>query len=186
MGSLDGFCSQFRLKEIVKENKITTFVETGCHLGHTISHAMYMGFDNIYSCDIDEKYIAHCKNRFKNHDWVIIEHCTSVEFLNNLLPKLNDVDSIVFFLDAHLPELDSSVNISLPLEKEMDIIWQYRKDKHDHLAIDDLRIYEDNDYTGGNWKDRALYGSPNLDFLNKYNYKVQKSLFEEGYLYLTN
>jgi len=102
------------------------------------------------------------------------------------MPRIANVDSVVFFLDAHLPELDSSVKISLPLEAEMDIIWKYRSHKHDHLAIDDLRIYEENDFTGGNWKDRALYGNPNLDFLNKYNYKVQKSLYEEGYLYLTN
>jgi hypothetical protein len=186
MGSLDSFCSQFDLKSIVKEKRITTFVETGCHLGHTISQALYLGFDRLYSCDIDEKYVEHCRNRFKNQDWVVIEHSTSVDFLENLMPRIANVDSVVFFLDAHLPELDSSVKISLPLEAEMDIIWKYRSHKHDHLAIDDLRIYEENDFTGGNWKDRALYGNPNLDFLNKYNYKVQKSLYEEGYLYLTN
>jgi hypothetical protein len=185
MGSLHGFCSQLDLKNVVKENNISVFVETGCHLGHTLSHALYLGFQTLYSCDIDSKYIDHCNKRFNSHEWIHIEHKTSVDFLRDLLPKLDSEQSVVFFLDAHLPELDASVNISLPLEEEMDIIWEHRKDKNEHLVIDDLRIYEENDFTGGNWTDRHLYGNPTLDFLNKYDYNVQKFLYEEGYLYLT-
>ena len=185
MGSLDGFCISFDLHKVVKENNITTLVETGCHLGHSLSYAIPMGFKTMYSCDIDQKYIDICTNRFRNQDNIILEHCSSVDFLTNLLPKLDDQETILFFLDAHLPEHDAAVNVALPLEEELDIIWQHRKDKKDHIIVDDWRIYEENDFTGGNWNDRSQYGNPTLEFLNKYDYKIQKFLTHEGYLYLS-
>ena len=186
MGSIDGFSSLVNLSELIQKNSISTFVETGCHLGHSLSTAIGLDVSNLYSCDIDEHYVNICRDRFKHNDRVHIEHCSSYDFLAKILPSLDKQDSVLFFLDAHLPDSDSLIDFSLPLEEELDLIWKFRSKKKDFIIIDDLRIYEDNNYTGGNWVDRSKYGTPTLDFLKKYNYNVEKFLQHEGYIYLTN
>lgn len=186
MGSIDGFLQVKDLNNIIKTSGVTTFVETGCHIGHSLKTAIHLGFTKLYSCDIDIKYVELCRSMFSKYEEVTIEHMNSVNFLHKILPELDNHESVLFFLDAHLPDLDVSKEVSLPLEEELKLIWQHRSNKKDHIIIDDLRIYEDNVYSGGNWVDRSSYGNPTLDFLNKYSYNVEKFLLHEGYIYLTN
>jgi hypothetical protein len=71
------------------------------------------------------------------------------------------------------------------LEKELDIIYQHRKDKQDIIICDDLRIYEDDLFENGVWADRHQFGL-NLDFISKYQeYSVKKFTNQEGYLLLS-
>jgi hypothetical protein len=76
-------------------------------------------------------------------------------------------------------------DFTFPLEKELDIIYQHRKDKQDIIICDDLRIYEDDLFENGVWADRHQFGL-NLDFISKYQeYSVKKFTNQEGYLLLS-
>lgn len=185
MGSLNTFNSIKNISNLIDENNINVFVETGCYRGNTLSFALQLGFKKLYSCDIDLESADYCRNEFSQDARLRIDHKPSNTFLSDLMPELENEESVLFFLDAHLPDMETTTDVSLPLEEELDIIWAARSNKKDIIVIDDLRIYEENDYTGGNWSDRDKYGSPTLDFLSKYGYNVEKFLLEEGYIYLT-
>lgn len=191
MGSLINFDQECKnLKSLKDEYNSTVFVETGCFRGNSLAHALNLDFGRFYSCDIDEEMINYCINRF-NKTNLYIHHGTSVDFLKQQVSLFNDVSSIMFYLDAHLPEHDKSSGkiltdnvLNFPLEEELTIINNLRSNKKDVIIIDDLRIYEDGPFTGGNWSERHRFNL-NLDFLSKYNYKIEKFYQQEGYLLLT-
>jgi hypothetical protein len=195
MGTLKLFSRDcLPLDQVVKLLESKTFVETGCFYGDSLDYAMQVGFTECYSCDIDPQMIEICNNRFKNSQVnVTITQESSVEFLTNLMPKIQHNPSVVFFLDAHLFGFDKSKgsmevvkdDFTFPLEKELDIIYQHRKDKQDIIICDDLRIYEDDLFENGVWADRHQFGL-NLDFISKYQeYSVKKFTNQEGYLLLS-
>lgn len=190
MGSLQNFndaCE--KIKFLKKVYNSSVFVETGCFRGNTLSYALTLGFDKLYSCDIDQEMIDFCEYKFKGS--VSLYLGSSLSFLGYLLPLIKDTESVLFYLDAHLPEhdknngtvvLDSEFNF--PLQEELELINNFRSDKKDVIICDDLRIYEDGPFQGGNWEGRKAYNL-NLDFLNKLNYQVKKYYSQEGYLLLT-
>lgn len=161
----------------------TVFVETGCYLGNSLRFALTLGFKKVFSCDIVKANIDHCLNKF-NDPTLTIYHLLSVDFLEKILPTLADEPSIIFWLDAHLPDKRLGQKFDLPLEEEFEIINKYRPTQQDVICVDDLRIYEDGNYTGGSW-DRGNYKNLSLRFLDKYNYNIQKFYHEEGYIVIT-
>ena len=177
------------IQQLKNEHNSSVFVETGCFLGNSLSFVLDMDFEHVYSCDIDQEMINHCMNRFK-HKPLSISLMPSVDFLSDLVPKLHKVESIMFYLDAHLPEHDKNSGtvlldsyLNFPLEEEIYIIKHYRPRKDDVIIVDDLRIYEDGNFEGGNWKERHRFNL-NLDFINQYNFHVEKFYSQEGYLLL--
>ena len=188
MGSLNNFHTLCKPISLLKHKYNTdTFVETGCFRGAGLFAASSFGFKKLYSCDIDKEMVDLCQGQFKDVD---IYHTDSLTFLEELLPTLDDIESVFFFLDAHLPDhdknngtvlLDSEYNF--PLEKELDLIYSYRKDKRDIILCDDLRIYEDGPFQGGNWKERHKFGL-DLSFISRYNYNIEKFYKSEGYILL--
>lgn len=194
MGSLNLFSRDCIPLDLLKTSLNTnTFVETGCYYGDSLLYAVTVGFTRCYSCDIDQTMVDFCKSRLKDSPAEIeISQESSIEFLTNLMPKIKDVKSVVFFLDAHLPEFDKNqgqikINkdeFTFPLEQELDIIYQHRKDHQDVIICDDLRIYEDLPFQNGVWHDRHQFNL-NSDFLNKYvGYTVKKFTEQEGYILL--
>ena len=161
----------------------TVFVETGCYLGNSLSFVLELGFKAVYSCDIVKKNIDHCLNRFKNPT-LQIHQLLSVDFLEKILPQLANEPSIMFWLDAHLPDRRLGQTFDLPLEQELEIINRHRPNSRDVVLLDDLRIYEDGPYTGGAW-DRGEYKNLTPSFMEKYGYNIQKFYHEEGYVVLT-
>ncbi len=192
MGSLINFDQECKsLKSLKEEYDSTVFVETGCFRGNSLGHALNLDFESFYSCDIDKEMIDYCNDKFKRDDLHIFPG-TSTTFLRLQLPLLDSVESIIFYLDAHLPEHDKTSGqvltdnvLNFPLEEELQIINNLRPNKNDVIIIDDLRIYEDGHFTGGNWSERHRFNL-NLDFLSKYNYKIEKFYQQEGYLLLTS
>lgn len=193
MGSLQDFSSNCKtIRNLRIRHSCNVFVETGCFVGNSLNYALQQGFERLYSCDIDQEMIDHCNYYFRNYKNLTIYKNTSTEFLELLLPQLAQ-DKIVFYLDAHLPEhdknngkviLDSELNF--PLQQEIEIINRIRPNSQDVIICDDLRIYEDGPFTGGNWAKRLEFRIPSLfDFLDKYNYNIEKFYSCEGYLLLT-
>lgn len=194
MGSLINFDQTCKsLKSLKNEFNCSVFVETGCFRGNSLGHALNLDFERFFSCDIDKEMIDFCLDKFKR-DYLHIHHGTSVNFLKSILSTIlmyDDPSSIMFYLDAHLPEHDKTSEqvltdneLNFPLEEELEIINKIRSNKKDVIIIDDLRIYEDGPFTGGNWTERHRFNL-NLDFLNKYNYKIEKFYHQEGYILLT-
>lgn len=190
MGSLSDFNSKCKnIKQLKDTYDSSIFIETGCFRGNSLSFVIDMDFDYFFSCDIDQEMIDHCLKRFEGKNLDIF-NMTSVEFLRHILPELNEVESIMFYLDAHLPEHDKNsgsvlidTDLNFPLEEELSIINEYRSSNNDVIIIDDLRIYEDGNFEGGNWKERQRFNL-NLDFINQYNFHVEKFYSQEGYLLL--
>lgn len=192
MGSLVSFsqhcCNLTNLKTTFNSK---VFVETGCFYGKSLEFALAAGFDFCYSCDIDQDMIDHC-NRTLNYKNFEITLSNSVNFLEQLLPRLDSYDSVIFFLDAHLPGHDKTENYNdisvtaetFPLEKELDTIFLHRPNCRDVIICDDLRIYEDGPFTSGVWHDRHKFNL-NLEFLNHHAVNIQRFYQDEGYFVLT-
>lgn len=188
MGSLSNFNSTcVSISELKSKYDLNVFVETGCFKGNTLRYVQDFKFDRLYSCDIDKEMIDICSNISPNLE---LFHCTSTEFLEQLLPKL-DQDRVLFFLDAHLPEHDKNngekwieSELNFPLEQELEIINKYRKGKKDVIICDDLRIYEYGPFEGGNWDKRKYFEHLDLRFVRDYNYNMSKFYSQEGYVLL--
>ena len=189
MGSLSNFNDTcLNIGHLKSEYALNVFVETGCFLGNTLNYVKDKGFERLYSCDIDKEMVDRCKTISPNLE---LFHGSSVEFLNDLLPKLEN-DRVLFYLDAHLPEHDKNngeklveTDLNFPLKEEIEIINRYRAGKKDVIICDDLRIYEDGPFEGGNWSNRKLFKGLDLEFLTLYNYRVDKFYSQEGYILLT-
>lgn len=189
MGSLSNFNDTcVKIAELKQAFDLNVFVETGCFRGNTLRYASGLGFERMYSCDIDQEMIDHCKGIAPNLELFL---GTSVEFLKHLLPKLEN-DRVLFFLDAHLPEHDKNngekwieSDLNFPLQEELNLINNCRTGKKDAIVCDDLRIYEYGPFEGGNWDKRKYFETLDLSFLKSYNYKVSKFYSQEGYLLLT-
>jgi hypothetical protein len=100
-------------------------------------------------------------------------------------------------LDAHFPGADfhfetydstKDYDTRLPLKKELETIKINRSNNKDVFIIDDLRVYEDNNYTDGNWSLRKEVGGDGIDFVYELfgqSHNIEKDLRYQGYLILT-
>jgi hypothetical protein len=191
MGSLYDFNDKCKNLQTLKDvHNSTVFVETGCFRGNSLSMAVTLPFEKFYSCDIDKEMVEFCLNRFSDKP-IEIYNTNSIEFLKTLLPALKDVPSVMFYLDAHLPEHDKTSGevlkeneLNFPLEEELELISSFRKNNNDIIIIDDLRIYEDGPFEGGVWKERSRFNL-SFDFIHSYGYDIKKFYSQEGYILLT-
>jgi hypothetical protein len=190
VGSLAGFNQKCKNISWIKDKfNQNTFVETGCFQGSSLEYAFNLGYEKVYSCDVNLNLVNHCKQRFKDKD-VSIYHLDSSDFLKEIMPLL-PTQSVLFFLDAHLcgwysggpMTTDFAHDVNFPLEKELDIIFNKRAEFDDIIVCDDLRMYEDGPFEGGSWPDRLNVSSAlSTDFLYKYGKKVSKFYADEGYI----
>ena len=190
MGSLAGFNQKCKNISWIKDKfNQNTFVETGCFQGSSLEYAFNLGYEKVYSCDVNLNLVNHCKQRFKDKN-INLYHLDSSDFLKEIMPLLPK-QSVLFFLDAHLcgwysggpMTTDFAHDVNFPLEKELDIIFNKRAEFDDIIVCDDLRMYEDGPFEGGSWPDRLNVSSAlSTDFLYKYNKKVSKFYADEGYI----
>lgn len=161
----------FNLKQIKDKYQIDTFLETGTAEGDGIEHALNFHFKDIISIEIIENQVLKMKQKFKNYNNVSIILGNSTDVFKNILPYIND--NIIFWLDAHYPGADITQNnvnlkiqlyingpdnIRLPLEHELLMIKELRKNKKDVILLDDLNIYKNQ------VKDDAFYLKPKQTF----------------------
>ena len=165
------------------KNTINCFVETGTWQGDGIQVALDLGFDIVYSCDIDLPNIEKANIRFLNKN-VNLTHSSSAQFLKKIIPKLNDPSLI--WLDAHVMadhtgvvfsnhqlELVKNLNVGVcPLMEELEIIFKYAKIPHT-ILIDDYHCF-------GNWEfDNLSVEDVKKYILEKnshYNFSVEQNI----------
>jgi hypothetical protein len=193
----------FNLNEIKNKFNLVSLVETGTGDATSLKQALDITKDNkflnYYSIEIYKPLYEKCLIDLIPYNNFNIEliNKNSINGLEEIFKKHSINNNILFWLDAHFPEADfggpkqySSVEdktLRIPLEEELKIIKKYRTNNKDYLIIDDLRIYEDNDYEAGNWKDRKLYGGNGIQFIyDLFNetHEIVKLMNHQGYIIL--
>lgn len=186
MGSL----TNFNLKEFIDKHGLTHFVETGSYKGDSLNFACGHNFEQLYSIELLPKYYEHCLNRFKSNQKVSLINDNSINGLKSILGKLNNT---LFWLDAHLPNFYDvtfnsnyieNKNILIPLEEELKEIVKNKNILNDVFIIDDLRIYEKNNFEAGNWED-VVNLNFNTDFIYELfekTHNITKLYENEGYI----
>ena len=116
------------------------FIETGSYMGDGIQAAINLGFKEIYSIELSEKYYNICKEKFKNYSYVHLLLGDS----GIVLPKLikNIKKGITFWLDGHYSSLDTACakDYCSPIQFElMSIKTYYHKDHV--ILIDDMKDF---------------------------------------------
>jgi len=183
----------FDIAGLKEKFQLENYIETGTGEGMCLSHAMKFSFKKYSSCEIHEDVFKKINDKFSPSSELNLYNKSSKDFLGDILPTLNGPSFI--FLDAHFPGADFHYNsyedcgvnpTSLPLEEELNLILKYRKGKGDIVLIDDLRIYMDGPFAGGNWGLRSTCGSNKVgfifDILNAMDKQIQVSYEDQGYV----
>jgi hypothetical protein len=197
-----GALNIFDIINIKQQHNLNIFVETGTGIGSSLIHVLettiQSSFEQYYSIEISKNLYERClfiPEKYNNQSVKILND-TSVSGLETILQEVSSDKNIFFWLDAHFPDADhnfasytSTQNKSLriPLEEEIQLIKKYRNNSKDYFIIDDLRIYEDGNYEGGNWADRTLYGGSGIQFIYdafEDSHNITKLNNGEGYIVL--
>jgi hypothetical protein len=147
-----GQITAFNIQAILEKYECSTYVETGTGIGDSLRFILNFPFKKIYTIDIDEDLINSAKEKFKDQR-IVFKNNLSTKALVEILPELESTDSVLFFLDAHLPgadfhkityteSMEKYKQDSFPLEEELKLIRESRKNKNDVIVIDDLQLYE--------------------------------------------
>lgn len=183
------------VENIIKKYNILNYIETGTGEGACLSHALKFNFNLLYSVEIYQQIYDLAIKKFENNHNCHILKGNSFEVLPSVLNQVEG--NCLFFLDAHFPGADfhyetytsvSDYNTRLPLKKELDAIKSNRDISKDVFIIDDLRVYEDNNYTDGNWPLRSVAGGDGIDFVYDIfdkTHNIEKDLRYQGYLVIT-
>jgi hypothetical protein len=190
----------FDIKQLIKQYELSTYIETGTGAGISLQHALLFPFHKFFSVEMDPKLYEQAHTKY-SMEKVSIKLGKSKDRLPEILLDSGIKDNILFFLDAHFPEADfgsgcdryaksiqTYAEDALPLRNELEIIRKFRADKPDVLIIDDLRIYEDNNYEDGNWLERSNYVIGGRDFVAEMfekTHDIEIVLKHQGYLILT-
>jgi hypothetical protein len=170
-----GFINQFNLSRIIRDYSINYFFETGTWKGDAVAYALQFPFEKIISAEIIPAIADVAISRFQQEPRVKIVNANSTDALFAELPTLDG--NCLFWLDAHFPGADAGLaqydaiqdeDIRLPLEHELTIIHDLRKNYQDVLIIDDLRVYEDGPFENGNAPADTLPGvNRDLQFIDR-------------------
>lgn len=189
-----GALYQHDILNYINEYNLKNYIETGTGAGDCLRHALNFNFDKLCSIEIYPEIFKEVSEKFKS---------TKAEiFLGNsyeVLPEVlkNIEGNTLFFLDAHFPGADfhyetyhstKDYHTRLPLEKELESIHKSKDVSKDVFIIDDLRVYEDNDYTDGNWPLRSEIGGNGIEFIHKFfdkTHTIKKDLRFQGFLIIT-
>ena len=199
-----GALFRHNLQDYIDKYNLKQYVETGTGKGECLEYANRYDFDGLYSVDIDEELYYEACRKFSKNKNINLFNSLSTDFLLNLsLSK----EPTLFFLDAHFPGADfhkctyeESIRThqkdAFPLESEIKIITRIRNTSKDVFIIDDLMLYEPDQYEclkeGCVWKYEWLQDELNLKTNSTFLYETffethnfYKDLRDQGYLIIT-
>jgi hypothetical protein len=129
------------LKKNVLEKYLSPyFFETGTANGDAVRQAIEMGFEKIYSIEIDESLYKQNCEKFKEH----IDSGRVILILGDSLMKMKEVIPMLdkpttFWLDAHVDFGPKGIK-NCPLYEELESIKSSKINNH-KILIDDVRIF---------------------------------------------
>lgn len=120
------------------------FIETGAYVGDGIQAALDLGFKEVHSIELSEKYYNICKDRFNSNKCVTLHRGDSGVLLSPLIKEISDRSSsgITFWLDGHYSSMDTACADSYcsPIQQELDAIKQNAHPDH-VILIDDMKDF---------------------------------------------
>jgi hypothetical protein len=120
------------------------FVETGSYLGAGIMQAKSVGFENIISIELSEKYYNYCKESFKDNPNIKIVLGNSGDCLFDNIKDINA--PITFWLDGHYSCGDTARGtLDSPLIQELQQIAKHPIKNH-IIMIDDMRSWQGGEF----------------------------------------
>src|SRR5580658_5886263 len=158
MGTLE----KFQLGYFIDRFNAKTLVETGTGTGRSVRYAKAFPFDAIYSIEIVAEQVEKLRPEFAADPRIHLINAESTASLREIIPEIKG--NAVFWLDAHFPGADLGLNkytesgdlaVSLPLQHELEMIRDMRPGFTDVILIDDLRIYERDNFENGNAVDKV-------------------------------
>ena len=172
MGQLN---QAIKIKNVLDYYDIKNFVETGTGQAEVVRSVYEANEDlNIHTIEVVEEIFDQNKIKFSYLKDVSWHLGTSFKILPTILPTFEG--NTLFWMDAHFPGADfglssygdeKDMDKRLPLKRELESIIQSRDVKDDVFVIDDLRIYEDGPFEGGNWDERSKYGGDGIGFIEE-------------------
>ena len=172
MGQLN---QAIKIKNVLDYYDIKNFVETGTGQAEVVRSVYEANEDlNIHTIEVVEEIFDQNKIKFSYLKDVSWHLGTSFKILPEILPTFDG--NTLFWMDAHFPGADfglssygdeKDMDKRLPLKRELESIVQSRDVSNDVFVIDDLRIYEDGPFEGGNWDERSKYGGDGIGFIEE-------------------
>jgi hypothetical protein len=190
-----GTLTSFSLSSYIESYGIETFIETGTYKGDGLEYASRFGFKNLFSIELMDKFYLESLGRFSGDPRVSIIKDTSIDGLEKITKEMES--KCIFWLDAHLPnfydpsygnDYSGQKELLIPLEDELKVIKNNKDIRGDVFIIDDIRIYENDNYQSGNWTDTEETKVRGIDFIRDIlseTHNIQKDLRDEGYLICT-
>lgn len=192
MGQLN---QAIKIKNVIDFYRINSFVETGTGNAEVVRDVSSIQDDlDTHTIEIIEPLYNRNMTSYgylKNVNWYL---GSSINVLPKIIPDLKS--NTLFWMDAHFPGADfgfasyedeKDYDKRLPLKKELETILKYKDIKNDIFVIDDLWIYEEGPYEGGNWDKRSTCGADNIDFVNDLfedTHYIIKSYAAQGFIIL--
>ena len=133
-------------REFLSQYVLPTFVESGTYRCEAVDLARDLGFQSIYTMDIEKKYVDAAKAKGYN------AYCgDSPDILAKILPGIEG--PITFWLDAHPFAKPMDIfQTRFPLMRELRAIRKHANAEEHVILMDDMRIL-------GDWeKELLLYG----------------------------
>jgi hypothetical protein len=131
----------------IYKTKNKTFIESGTFLGNGVYRAFSVGYEKVYTCDINAECVDNAKKTFSGKDLIAVNEPSEVAFVE----FLSSVDSAsLIWLDGHMmPDENGGIrsytireNLEYcPLIKEIDIIKKSKIKDH-IIVIDDFKCFE--------------------------------------------
>jgi hypothetical protein len=166
------------IKYVIETFEIETVVETGTGEGDSLKaiqgvanqiYAQTGKVIEIHTIECMSEIMDRARRRFGKWPQNIHPYeGYSEEKLPLVLQNISPGPAL-FWLDAHFPGADFGLgsysdgehHIKLPLETELKIVTQVRTLHEDVFVLDDLRIYKDGPFEGGNWPERPQFPDEN-------------------------
>lgn len=185
MGNLPSF-SITNISNLKEQFQLTHFVETGAYLGDSLFSVLSLNFKEYYSVDINPHFYQSCCERFLSHKNIHLVNDNSFNFLRDIKVLIENEETF-FFLDAHYPDKESDERTTFPLVEELTIIKDYNQFKNSVILIDDLRIYENGNFDGGNLEPQYKRPHTHLDFdfFFSETHNIVRYYHNQGYLLAT-
>ena len=126
-------------KDIFAKYPNKYFIESGSYTGNGIQMAIDVGFEKIYSIELQESYYENCCLRFTFYPFVELLRGDSSYLIASILKEIDE--PATFWLDGHYSGDDTGKGISnTPLLAELDQIKQHHIKTHT-ILIDDIRQF---------------------------------------------
>jgi hypothetical protein len=187
-------------KEVIETFGIKNFVETGTGIADSLSYILNVRPDdlNVYTIELMDELHSKLVEKFEGTPNLhLIKGYSHVE-MKNILETLSS-EPTLFWHDAHFPGADFNINGAtytsesdptkrIPLESELRVIKESGRDiSKDVFVLDDLRVYKDGPYEGGNWDLRQYAGADNINFVYELfdeTHVIIESYVAQGFLIL--